>query len=71
MAAPPDVTVIIVSFNDRRWLDGRLSSLSARAGGARLEVVVVDNGSDGAHRLVRERFPEVRALNAEPWVLAR
>jgi GT2 family glycosyltransferase len=60
-----DVTVVIVSFNDRRWLERCLTTVFERAGGARLEVVVVDNGSDGAHRLVSARFPHVRVICAE------
>ena len=54
----PDVTVVIVSFNDSRWLEPCIRSLLGRAGDARIEIVVVDNGTDGAHRLVRSRLPD-------------
>jgi N-acetylglucosaminyl-diphospho-decaprenol L-rhamnosyltransferase len=60
-----DVTVVIVSFNDGHWLERCLTSVFARAGRATVDVVVVDNGSDGAHRLVRTRFPAVRVLVTE------
>jgi GT2 family glycosyltransferase len=60
-----DVCVIIVSFNGKRWLDGALSSLYAGAGGVDLDVVVVDNGSDGAAAYVEERFPAARAIRCE------
>jgi N-acetylglucosaminyl-diphospho-decaprenol L-rhamnosyltransferase len=51
-----------VSFNDRHWLEQCLRSVLEQAGTATLEVVVVDNGSDGAARYVEARFPSVRVL---------
>lgn len=57
--------MIIVSFNDSHWLEGCLSSLRQRAGDRTLDVIVVDNGSDGAHQFVRTRFPDVRVLQTE------
>jgi GT2 family glycosyltransferase len=58
-----DVCVVIVSHNGKRWLDAALSSLFASAGGLDLDVVVVDNGSDGAAAYVEERFPSARAIS--------
>lgn len=60
-----DLAVAIVSYNDARWLTPCLSSILEHAGDARLEVVLVDNGSDGAHELVASTFPDVRAITAE------
>lgn len=57
-----DVCVIIVSHNGKRWLDGALSSLYASAGGIDLDVVVVDNGSDGSAAYVEEHFPHARTI---------
>jgi GT2 family glycosyltransferase len=57
-----DVCTIIVSHNGKRWLDAALSTLLARAGDVDLDVVVVDNGSDGAAAHVAERFPAVRTI---------
>ncbi|MGN6257803.1 MAG: glycosyltransferase family 2 protein [Solirubrobacterales bacterium] len=57
-----DVCVIIVSHNGKRWLDAALSSLFASAGGLDLDVVVVDNGSDGSAAYVEERFPSARTI---------
>jgi GT2 family glycosyltransferase len=57
-----DVCVIIVSHNGKRWLDAALSSLFASAGGLDLDVVVVDNGSDGSAAYVEENFPLARAI---------
>jgi len=57
-----DVCAIIVSFNSRSWLDGALGSLFANAGEVDLDVVVVDNGSDGSAAYVEQNFPRARTL---------
>jgi N-acetylglucosaminyl-diphospho-decaprenol L-rhamnosyltransferase len=57
-----DVCAIIVSHNGKRWLDAALGSLMASSGGLDLDVVVVDNGSDGSAVYVEERFPSVRTI---------
>lgn len=57
-----DVCAIIVSHNGKRWLEAALSSLFAGAGSLDLDVVVVDNGSDGSAAYVEERFPEARTI---------
>jgi len=58
-----DVCVIIVSHNGKGWLDAALGSLFAHAGGLSLDVVVVDNGSDGSAAYVEERFPRARTIS--------
>jgi len=57
-----DVCVIIVSHNGKRWLDAALRTLYASAGDLDLDVVVVDNGSDGSAVHVEEHFPESRTI---------
>jgi N-acetylglucosaminyl-diphospho-decaprenol L-rhamnosyltransferase len=59
----PDVCVIIVSHNGKRWLDAALVSLFAHAGSVDLDVVVVDNGEDGSAAYVEECFPGVRTIS--------
>src|SRR4051812_49250911 len=59
-----DVCAIIVSHNGKRWLDAALSSLLASARGLDLDVVVVDNGTDGSAAYVEERFPSVRTISS-------
>ena len=44
------------------WLEPALSSLFAHAGPIDLDVVVVDNGSDGSAAYVEERFERARAI---------
>ena len=60
--APVDLTVAIVSFNDAQWLEPCLASLREHRGDIALEVIVVDNGSDGAGDMVRQRHPDVRVV---------
>jgi GT2 family glycosyltransferase len=60
-----DLTVIIVSYNDRAWLEPCLTSIHRLAGDISLDVVLVDNGTDGAHAYVRSEFPGVRVLRTE------
>ena len=55
--APPDVSVVVVTWNALPWVERCLDSVRGR------DVVVVDNGStDGTVALVRERFPDVRVV---------
>jgi N-acetylglucosaminyl-diphospho-decaprenol L-rhamnosyltransferase len=60
-----DVCAIVASHNGREWLDAALSSLMASAGECSVEVVVVDNGSDGAGEWAAARFPGVRSIHCE------
>ncbi|HKY32179.1 MAG TPA: glycosyltransferase family 2 protein [Candidatus Polarisedimenticolia bacterium] len=51
------VSVIVVSWNSRAFLEGCLASVAGQTHPA-VELIVVDNGStDGSADLVRERFP--------------
>lgn len=64
-AAPPDISVAVVSYNTRDLLRACLCSLTAREtdGEARLEIIVADNGStDGSAAMVRAEFPAVRVI---------
>jgi len=55
----PLVSVVIVNFNGKKFLDDCLSSLS-RQTYRDFEVILVDNGSsDGSAGYVRERYPSV------------
>jgi len=61
-----DLAVIIVSYNSAHWLAPCLESVYAHAGGATLDVIVVDNEStDGSAELVEREFPEARVLRRE------
>lgn len=60
---PADLAIIIVSTNEAHWLETSLRSVFDRAGGASLDVVVVDNSStDGTPDLVESKFPAARVV---------
>jgi GT2 family glycosyltransferase len=57
------VSVIIVNYNGRKYLNDCLSSVLAQSYG-NLEVVLVDNcSSDGSVEYVEENFPQVKIVN--------
>ena len=57
----PDVSIVIVTWNGRQYLDACLGAVAAQQG-VSLETILVDNGStDGTAAYVRERFPWVRS----------
>jgi len=58
----PEISVIVVNWNGKRFLNACLSSLR-RQTFSDFEVIVVDNGSeDGSAEYVRERFPEAKLI---------
>jgi GT2 family glycosyltransferase len=58
----PDVSVVIVTWNGRHFLEACLSALELQQG-VTFETIVVDNGShDGTADFVRDRFPSVRLV---------
>jgi len=58
-----ELSVVIVSYNGRDYLQRCLRSLLEHAWGLEYEVVVVDNASqDGSADMVAEEFPSVRLL---------
>ncbi len=62
----PDLSIVIVSTNEAKWLDDCLRTVYAHAGSATLDVVVVDNSStDGTPDLVASRFPQARVVHSE------
>lgn len=61
----PDLAIVVVSANNACWLEPCLSTVFSHAGGASLDVVVVDNEStDGTRELVQSRFPAARVLSS-------
>ena len=61
-----DLSVVIVNYNVRAFLEQALSSVVRAAEGLAVELFVVDNGSaDGSVEMMRERFPDVRLIANE------
>ncbi len=59
---PPEVSVVIVTWNGRVHLDACLTAVAAQEG-IEAETILVDNGStDGTVDYVRQRFPWVRLV---------
>ena len=58
----PDVSVVIVTWNGRKFLDACLTAVAAQQG-VNAETIVVDNAStDGTPDYLRDRFPWVRVV---------
>jgi GT2 family glycosyltransferase len=58
-----DVSVIIVSWNARRYLEECLASIHESSAPSVPEVIVVDNAStDGSPDMVEQRFPNVKLV---------
>jgi GT2 family glycosyltransferase len=58
----PDISVVIVTWNGKRFLDPCLSAVASQQG-VTCETILVDNGShDGTIEFVRTRFPWVRIV---------
>lgn len=61
----PRISVIIVSFNSKRWLNKCLDSLYCQTY-KNFEVVVVDNNSsDGSADYIEKEYPSVRLMKSE------
>ncbi len=61
-----DVSVVIVTYNVREFLEQALRSVERASAGLTVETWVVDNDSaDGSAEMVREQFPDVRLLANE------
>jgi GT2 family glycosyltransferase len=61
-----DLSIIVVSTNEARWLEPCLRTIFEHAGDATLDVVVVDNSStDGTRELVESGFPDARVVESE------
>jgi hypothetical protein len=58
-----DLSVIIVNYNVRQFLENALASLTRAAAGMQVEIFVVDNASsDGSVEMVRAKFPGVTVM---------
>ncbi len=59
-----DLSVVIVNYNVRAFLEQTLRSVRRASKGRNVEVFVVDNNSvDGSCEMVSERFPEVNLID--------
>jgi GT2 family glycosyltransferase len=62
----PELTIILVNFNDKPHLENCLASLEKGTSGIASEVILVDNHSlDGSQEMVRTSFPWIRLIQNE------
>ena len=68
-----DLSVILVSYNVKEFLEQALVSVQNALGDLRAEIIVVDNAShDGSAALLRQKFPQVQLIaNPENLGFAR
>src|SRR5690348_2605040 len=58
-----DLSIIIVSWNARQYLEKCLLSIRETSGSRLREIIVVDNhSSDGSPEMVAAKFPDVRLI---------
>ncbi|MCU7491568.1 MAG: glycosyltransferase [Ignavibacteria bacterium] len=61
-----DLSVIIVNFNVKEFLQNLLGSIQKSTGNISTEVIVIDNASDdGSVEILREKFPWVKLIASE------
>lgn len=59
-----DLSIIIVNYNVKEFLQNLLTSLSKAVANLSAEIIVVDNGSDdGSIEMLREKFPRVTLIS--------
>ena len=59
------ISIIIVSWNARRYLEGCLASIRQHGKPCVREIIVIDNGSsDGSPEMVARDFPEVKLIRS-------
>lgn len=59
----PDLSIVLVCWNNKAYLEPCLRSLYEGGLKSRFDVVVVDNGStDGSQEMLEQQFPEVRII---------
>lgn len=61
----PTVSILVVAFNSRGFIKGCLSSIPDACANIPFEILLIDNGTDGTDRYVRESFPEVRIVPSQ------
>jgi GT2 family glycosyltransferase len=66
MAGTKDLSILIVNWNSKDYLQECLASIYRETLGLDFEVIVVDNASwDGSAEMVAAEFPEVRFIQSE------
>ncbi|MGH9839348.1 MAG: glycosyltransferase family 2 protein [Blastocatellia bacterium] len=65
----PILSVVIGSQNARASIHECLASLESQRNGREIEVVVVDNSTDGTTEIVSSQFPRLKLIKSPPTAL--
>ncbi len=58
-----DLSIIIVNYNVKEFIQNLLHSIVKAAAGIQYEVIIIDNASDdGSVEFIKEKFPEVKLI---------
>ena len=63
-APPPDLSVVIASYNAGRTIEACLDSLRSQKTSRTFETLLVDSSADGTAALVRQKYPEVQLITS-------
>jgi GT2 family glycosyltransferase len=59
----PDLSIVLVCWNNKKYLEPCLESLYKDDLKYTFDVIVVDNGSvDGSQEMLRDKFPQVKII---------
>ncbi|HDP70497.1 MAG TPA: glycosyltransferase, partial [Actinobacteria bacterium] len=59
----PDLSIIIVNWNTKYFLEKCFRSVYENSDGLNFEIFVIDNAStDGSQQMVKEKFPDVNLI---------
>lgn len=61
----PALSVLIVAFKSRGFIEDCLNSVVQACGELPHEILLIDNGRDGTEAFVRENFPKVRVVRSQ------
>lgn len=61
----PDVSVLIVGYNSRSFLEKCLLTIPAAASDVRIEILFVNNGTDDSESFLRKNFADVTVLPSQ------
>lgn len=64
-SAKPVLSVLVVTYNSRAFIDDCLAAIPAACATHPFEILLIDNGSDGTGAYVAERFPHVRVVPSQ------
>jgi GT2 family glycosyltransferase len=59
----PSVSLVILNYNGRQWIDGCLTGVASQRGAPSYETLLIDNGShDDSVKFARTKYPDVRVV---------